>query len=38
MDCHITKDRKVVVFHDDYLNPKFVLKPDGTEISEKINH
>jgi len=35
MDCHITKDRKVVVFHDDYLNPKFVLKPNGTEISDK---
>ncbi|MDR2270848.1 MAG: glycerophosphodiester phosphodiesterase [Sphingobacterium sp.] len=35
MDCHITKDRKVVVFHDDYLNPKFVLKPDGSEIPEK---
>lgn len=35
MDCHITKDRKVVVFHDDYLNPKFVLKPNGSEISEK---
>jgi glycerophosphoryl diester phosphodiesterase len=35
MDCHITKDRKVVVFHDDYLNPKFVLKPNGAEISDK---
>lgn len=35
MDCHITKDKKVVVFHDDYLNPKFVLKPDGSEIPEK---
>ncbi|MDM1293168.1 glycerophosphodiester phosphodiesterase [Sphingobacterium sp. N143] len=35
MDCHITKDLKVVVFHDDYLNPKFVLKPDGSEIPEK---
>ncbi|RKO72884.1 glycerophosphodiester phosphodiesterase [Sphingobacterium puteale] len=35
MDCHITKDRKVVVFHDDYLNPKFVLKPDGSELAEK---
>ena len=35
MDCQITKDRKVVVFHDHYLNPKFVLKPDGTEIPEK---
>jgi len=35
MDCHITKDRKVVVFHDDYLNPKFVLKPNGSEISDK---
>ena len=35
MDCHITKDRKVIVFHDDYLNPQFVLKPNGAEISEK---
>jgi len=24
MDCHITKDKKVVVYHDDFLNPKFV--------------
>lgn len=35
MDCHITKDHKVVVFHDDYLNPKFVLQPNRAEIPEK---
>lgn len=32
MDCHITKDKKVVVYHDDYLNPKFVTYADGSEL------
>ncbi|RNL52436.1 glycerophosphodiester phosphodiesterase family protein [Pedobacter jejuensis] len=32
MDTHITKDGKVVVTHDDYLSPGFMLMPDGKEI------
>lgn len=35
MDCHITKDKKVVVYHDDYLNPKFVTYADGKELKGK---
>ncbi len=32
MDTHITKDGNVVVTHDDYLSPSFMLMPDGKEI------
>ncbi len=35
MDCHITKDKKVIVFHDDYLNPKFVTYTNGQELKGK---
>ena len=35
MDCHITKDKKVVVYHDDYLNPKFVTYSNGAELKGK---
>ncbi len=35
MDTHITKDGKVVVTHDDYLSPGFMLTPDGKEIPTK---
>lgn len=35
MDTHITKDGKVVVAHDDYLSPKYVLTPDGKEIPKE---
>lgn len=35
MDTHITKDGKVVVTHDDYLSPAFMLTPDGKEIPKK---
>ena len=35
MDCHITKDKKVVVYHDDYLNPKFVTYTNGQELKGK---
>jgi glycerophosphoryl diester phosphodiesterase len=35
MDTHITKDGKVVVTHDDYLSPSFMLRPDGQEIPKK---
>ena len=37
MDCHITKDKKVVVYHDDYLNPKFVTYQNGSELKGKDN-
>lgn len=33
MDCHITKDKKVIVYHDDYLNPKFVTYTNGKELT-----
>ncbi|MCX2574505.1 glycerophosphodiester phosphodiesterase family protein [Pedobacter sandarakinus] len=32
MDTHVTKDGKVVVTHDDYLSPAFMVSPNGTEI------
>lgn len=32
MDTHITKDNQVVVTHDDYLSPAFMLTPEGKEI------
>ncbi len=35
MDTHITKDGKVVVTHDDYLSPGFMLTPSGAEIPAK---
>ena len=35
MDTHITKDNKVVVTHDDYLSPAFMLRPDGKEIPKE---
>ncbi|HMR17959.1 MAG TPA: glycerophosphodiester phosphodiesterase family protein [Sphingobacterium sp.] len=35
LDCHITKDKKVIVFHDPYINPKFIQYMDGRELKEK---
>jgi glycerophosphoryl diester phosphodiesterase len=32
MDTHITKGHQVVVAHDDYINPNFMLDPEGKEI------
>lgn len=32
MDTHISKDGKVVVTHDDYLSPAFMLTPEGKDI------
>lgn len=37
MDCHITKDKKVIVYHDDFLNPKFVTYKTGKELSKQDN-
>ncbi|MDX5482417.1 MAG: glycerophosphodiester phosphodiesterase [Hymenobacteraceae bacterium] len=34
MDTHISKDGKVVLSHDPYINPEYVLLPDGEEIPE----
>lgn len=34
MDTHISKDGKVIVTHDDYLSPAFMLTPDGKDIPE----
>lgn len=35
MDAHITKDKKVILAHDNYLNRGFTLTPKGLEIPEK---
>ncbi|QKJ30632.1 glycerophosphodiester phosphodiesterase [Mucilaginibacter mali] len=35
MDTHITADGKVVVSHDEYINPLFSLTPDGQEIPKE---
>jgi len=35
MDCHITKDNKVIVAHDDSLNPAHTFKPDGTDLEPR---
>jgi glycerophosphoryl diester phosphodiesterase len=32
MDCHITKDKKVVVTHDPHINPAYARTPDGQDI------
>lgn len=34
MDTHVTKDHEVVVTHDDYLSPAFMLTPEGREIAK----
>ncbi|MXV17690.1 glycerophosphodiester phosphodiesterase family protein [Hufsiella ginkgonis] len=40
MDIHITGDGKVIISHDDYVNPLFSLTADGKEIpkSEAANY
>jgi glycerophosphoryl diester phosphodiesterase len=35
MDLHITADNKVIVSHDEYINPLFSLTPDGKEIPKE---
>lgn len=32
-DVHITKDHKVVIYHDASFTPSYTTKPDGTDIS-----
>jgi glycerophosphoryl diester phosphodiesterase len=34
MDTHISKDGKVFLSHDHYINPLFILDPTGKEIPE----
>lgn len=34
MDTHISKDGKVFLSHDHYINPLFILDPSGKEIPE----
>ncbi|MDB5260832.1 MAG: glycerophosphodiester phosphodiesterase, partial [Adhaeribacter sp.] len=34
MDAHITRDKQVILAHDDYINPLFMLSPAGNEISK----
>lgn len=35
MDCHVTKDKKVIVAHDDSLNPAHTFKPDGSDLEPR---
>jgi glycerophosphoryl diester phosphodiesterase len=32
VDVHVTKDGKIIVYHDESFNPEYTLMPDGTEI------
>lgn len=34
MDVYVTSDNQMVVTHDKYLNPRTILKPDGSEIKK----
>lgn len=34
MDTHISKDNQVFLSHDHYVNPTFILNPEGQEIPE----
>jgi glycerophosphoryl diester phosphodiesterase len=34
MDIHITRDGKIVVYHDESFDPAYTLMPDGSEISK----
>jgi glycerophosphoryl diester phosphodiesterase len=33
-DVHISKDGKVIVYHDESFNPDYTTKPDGSEIAK----
>src|SRR5699024_6814996 len=33
-DVHITKDEKVVLYHDNSFTPAYSTKPDGSDIAE----
>lgn len=34
MDTHITADGKVILSHDEHINPLFSLSPDGSQVSK----
>jgi len=34
MDIHITRDGKIVVYHDESFDPAYTLMPDGSEINK----
>ncbi len=34
-DVHITKDKKVVVYHDNSFTPAYTTKPDGADITNE---
>jgi glycerophosphoryl diester phosphodiesterase len=34
MDVHISKDGKVLVYHDESFDPKYTTMPDGSDISK----
>src|SRR5690625_7057644 len=38
MDLQMTKDKKIVVSHDAYLNSLFILTPEGDTMSKKDGH
>jgi glycerophosphoryl diester phosphodiesterase len=35
MDCHVTKDGKVVMTHDPHINPLYARTPDGKDITKE---
>ena len=37
MDTHVSSDGKVLLSHDHYINPQFILDQNGDEIPEKDN-
>lgn len=37
LDVYVTADKQLILSHDAYLNPSFVLNPDGTEIDKADN-
>jgi len=34
-DVHVTKDNKIVIYHDNSFTPAYTTKPDGTDISKE---
>ena len=37
MDTHVSSDGKVILYHDNYINPLFTLSPDGNIIPSSDN-
>lgn len=35
MDIHVSSDAKVLLSHDHYINPQFILDPTGNEIPDR---